>query len=98
LIDRMERQGMVRRSRSSKDQRARCVRLTPAGRDLLATVQQGHARQIELLFMGLGQGEVVRMCSLLTRMGDHLESLAAQAPPWAQETAPARPARKQESL
>ncbi len=75
LVDRMERQGLVKRSRSKQDLRARCVNLTPAGCRLVATVLQGHSRQIEWLFAAMKPAELERLRELLTRLGAHLQTL-----------------------
>jgi len=74
----MERLQLVRRSRSKNDQRARCVRLTPAGRRLLAGIRASHARQTRRLFAGLSPGELARMQDLVTRLADHLQTLTPQ--------------------
>ena len=89
LIDRMERLGLVRRTRSHKDQRARCVSLTPAGRSLMATILEGHAHQIGRLFARMGTGDVARMHRLLTRMADHLQTLTAHSLPEPNRAPPA---------
>jgi DNA-binding MarR family transcriptional regulator len=80
LIDRMERSGLVRRSRSHTDQRARRVSLTPAGRGLVAQALEDHAERVARLFGGMQPAEMARLHGLLTRMADHLQTLTPRGP------------------
>ena len=76
LIDRMERRGLVRRSPSREDLRARCLSLTPVGRGLLARVKKGHAHQVQSLFRAFEPAQMEQMNDLLTRLVAHLQTLA----------------------
>ena len=76
VVDRLERQGLVKRSGSKADLRVRCVRLTSPGRKLLAEVLEGHAEQIENLFRGLSAAERATLQNLLGKFEEHLKKLA----------------------
>jgi MarR family 2-MHQ and catechol resistance regulon transcriptional repressor len=75
VVDRLERASLVAREADPTDHRAKFVRLTKAGRQLVERVLAGHQRQIESVFGGLKPEEQVRLHSLLSRLGHHLESL-----------------------
>ncbi len=85
VVDRMERQGFVKRISSKTDLRVRHLSLTPQGRALMSTVLKGHADRIQLLFASLRIEEQETMLSLLTRMEAHLTTLVSV--PQHQETA-----------
>lgn len=79
VVDRLERQGLLRRVVSRKDLRARQVSLTPKGRDLVRTVlTAGHAAQIESLFAALEPQEFGRFADLLKKLEAHLGRLAQE--------------------
>jgi MarR family 2-MHQ and catechol resistance regulon transcriptional repressor len=80
VVDRLERAGLVARVGDPTDQRAKFVRLTPAGRQLVERVLIGHQRQIEQVFGGLKATEQVQLHQLLSRLGQHLEDLATVIP------------------
>jgi MarR family 2-MHQ and catechol resistance regulon transcriptional repressor len=70
VIDNLERRGLVRRERDSRDRRYVTVHLTPAGGDLIASVFPGHARAIVDELAGLNateQEELGRLCRKLGR-------------------------------
>ncbi len=92
VVDRLERQGLVKRSASQDDRRVRYVRLTPKARALVAEVLRHHAGQIRLLFAGLGSAEMGDLLKLLARLEAHLQTLVPGAKPRAAEPAgsPAR--------
>ena len=75
-IDRLQRLGLVRRTASATDQRAKHVRLTPAGRALVARVLERHHLQINAVLGGLEPAEQVQLQSLLGRLEAHLQTLA----------------------
>jgi len=75
VVDRMERQGLVRRIASQTDRRVRHLSLTPQGRDLVAKVLEGHADRIQLLFAGLKIHEQQTLLELCNRMQEHLQTL-----------------------
>ena len=75
-IDRLERLGLVRRSASATDQRAKHVSLTPAGRALVARVLERHPAQIGAVLGGLAPAEQAQLHGLLSRLEGHLQTLA----------------------
>jgi len=78
VVDRLERRGLVQRSHSKADLRARCLSLTPAGSDMISKVLVGHATQIRLPFAGLNPQELERLLALLTRLETNLRVLAGR--------------------
>src|SRR5947208_13526843 len=72
VVDRLERRGLVQRNDSKADLRARCLRLTPEGRELLKKVLAGHAAQIRLPFAGLSAQELDHLLALLTTLETNL--------------------------
>jgi DNA-binding MarR family transcriptional regulator len=76
VIDRLERLGLVRRSASATDQRAKHVSLTQAGRALVERVLERHHAQINAVLGGLGPDEQSQLQVLLSRLETHLQSMA----------------------
>jgi DNA-binding MarR family transcriptional regulator len=74
-IDRLQRMGLVARRVSNKDQRAKLVSLTAAGRKLVDRVRQGHAQQVQRVLNVLNVHEQQELRRLLDRLGDHLEEM-----------------------
>ena len=79
-VDRLERAGLVARESDPTDQRAKCVRLTAAGRKLVQNVLEAHEQQIEAVLGGLPAADQAQLLRLLTRLGRHLESLVIKGP------------------
>jgi DNA-binding MarR family transcriptional regulator len=80
IVDRLERQGFVKRSSSRTDLRVRHLSLTPQGRALMAEVLAGHAERIQSLFAGLQPQEQETMLSLLKQLEAHLRTLVSPLP------------------
>jgi len=80
VVDRLERQGFVKRSPSKTDLRVRHLRLTRPGRELMAKVLEGHAERIQSLFAGLEPEEQETMLGLLQRLEAHLQTLVSPPP------------------
>jgi len=78
VVDRLERQGLVSRSRARGDLRVRRVRLTPAGRALHNRVQTIHAERIQATMSGLSRREQVRLGRLLDRLEVHLRTMRVE--------------------
>jgi len=76
VVDRLERQGLVRRSSSAKDMRVRHLSLTPRGRDFIVRVLEGHPERIRSLFAPLPADDQQTLLKLLDQLGTHLKSLA----------------------
>jgi DNA-binding MarR family transcriptional regulator len=79
VVDRLERQGLVRRVDSRVDRRVRHLGLTARGEQLLAEVLRGHARRIESLFEPLSPRERATLLALTRKLEAHLGSLPAVA-------------------
>ena len=79
VVDRLERGGLVDRSGSSIDLRTKHVSLTPQGRELVERILQNHGRLIDRVMGVLTAEEQAELHRLLSRLGDHLEGLSAQA-------------------
>lgn len=79
VVDRLERQGLVRRSPSSTDMRVRHLGLTQQGRDLLAEVLKGHSARTQHLLAALQPSEQEAMLALLLRLEAHLRTVNAPA-------------------
>lgn len=75
VIDRLQRMGLVARKTSHKDQRAKLISLTPAGRSVVDRVCQGHAEQVQRVLAALNIPEQQELHRLLNRLGDHLDDL-----------------------
>ncbi|MFE4215384.1 MarR family winged helix-turn-helix transcriptional regulator [Streptomyces sp. NPDC056844] len=65
-IDRLERDGLVTRRRSTADGRGRVVALTPAGRDLIDRAFGAHMRNERRLLDTLSPEEAAQLEALLT--------------------------------
>src|SRR5271169_88939 len=68
LVDRLQTQGLVRRSRSGHDQRQAITRITPKGLKLLETIQPDLDEQTAILLANLGDKEcheLSRLCALI---------------------------------
>ena len=78
-IDRLQRLGLVRRSASATDQRAKHVSLTPAGRALVERVLERHPAQINAVLGGLDPAEQAQLQTLLSRLTAHLQVMAERS-------------------
>ena len=68
LVDRLQAQGLVRRSRSGHDQRQAITRITPKGLKLLETIQPDLESRTAVLFHKLSDHdchELSRLCALI---------------------------------
>ncbi len=75
VVDRLERAGLVVRDGSPSDMRAKYVRLTPKGREVVLRVRAVHGTQIDRLLGGLNAAEQTAFQGLLSRLGKHLEEM-----------------------
>lgn len=70
VIDNLQRQGLVARTRRKDDRRVVDVSLTPKGRTLITRIFPGHARRIVRLFSALSpdrQRQLAELCRTLGR-------------------------------
>ena len=79
VVDRLEREGLVTRSKTEGDRRVRRVRLTPGGRALRKRLLTVHARQIRKVMGGLDVREQAKLAKLLDRLGAHLRTVTPPA-------------------
>ena len=78
VIDRLVRAGLVARKTSTDDLRAKLVRLTPKGRDLLERALASHAKQMSRVLGGLNTEEQLQLRRLLLNLGQHLTGMISQ--------------------
>ena len=68
VVDRLERDGLVRRVPSATDRRVVRVELTPAGRDAFDQQTAPHEARVDALFAGLGAADLDLLDDLLHRL------------------------------
>jgi DNA-binding MarR family transcriptional regulator len=76
IVDRLEKAGLLVRRAAKDDLRAKQVALTERGRRLVERVLAVHERQIAKVMSALGAQEHEELDRLLSRLGEHLASLA----------------------
>lgn len=69
VVDRLEADGLVRRTPSDADRRTVFVALTPAGLDAFEAQARGHEAEVDRLFAGLSAEDIDRLTDILKRMG-----------------------------
>lgn len=80
LIDRLEREGCVRRQPDPADRRVIQVVLTDEGKEYLALAARHFREEISRRLLGLSEGDQQRLCSTLNDLMDLLEKI-----PWGDE-------------
>jgi DNA-binding MarR family transcriptional regulator len=78
VVDRLERLGYIERSVAADDQRAKNVRLTAQGRQLVEQILGQHAQQIKNVLGIFTAEEQDQLQQLLQRLGAHLEALSVR--------------------
>ncbi|HYO08791.1 MAG TPA: MarR family transcriptional regulator [Tepidisphaeraceae bacterium] len=78
VVDRLQRLGYIDRTAAVEDHRAKHVRLTPAGRELVAQVLAQHAGQVKSVLDIFTTEEQHSLQQLLERLGAHLEAISAR--------------------
>jgi DNA-binding MarR family transcriptional regulator len=78
VVDRLERAGLVERTGSPTDLRAKQVALTAKGRQLVERVLRVHAAQMDAVLAGLNLPEQTELHRLLKVLGQHLEGMLAR--------------------
>jgi DNA-binding MarR family transcriptional regulator len=68
ILDRLERDGLVTRSRSAEDRRVVYVRLTETGHDRIRTVEGDGLEVLREFFDGLDGNELAQLRGLLARV------------------------------
>src|SRR5205085_1583115 len=79
VVARLERTALVARVHCVSDQRARLVRLTTEGRQLVERILAGHHAQLQRVVGVLSTEEQAGLTRLLTRLGVHCEKLTEGA-------------------
>ncbi len=79
VVDRLEREGLVARSKEEEDLRVRRVRLTDEGRAVIERVLAVHAGEIQALMRGLTVRQQATLARLLDLLEDHLKVYNADA-------------------
>jgi DNA-binding MarR family transcriptional regulator len=74
IVDALERDGMLTRSRDKADRRAHIVALTPAGQDAHAAAQITKRKAMEKIFGGLSAHERATLAALLDTIRANLPS------------------------
>lgn len=76
VVDRLERMGLVSRQAAADDLRAKQVRLTPSGRQLLERSLVSHGQRTQSLMSGLSAAEQESLHASLEKLCAHLAALA----------------------
>ncbi len=77
LIERMQRDGFVDRSRSEADRRKRVLLISSRGRSTLDGVDERRSRWTEHLFKGMSVADSSQLMTLLNQLGQVLKSTSA---------------------
>lgn len=77
-VQRLEREGLVRREKSALDGRVVLVHLTPVGRDRITTAFAEHAENLDQLFEIFDDEERAQFAQLTRKLGLHAETLTSR--------------------
>lgn len=77
ILSRLEKRGLIERYQDPNDSRAKLARLTPTGRDLVATARHVGRELHERAFAGLDAAERAQLATSLGRVRDTLNSMTA---------------------
>lgn len=69
VVDRLEAEGLVRRSPSETDRRTVFVALTETGAAAFEQLAAGHEAEVDRLFATLAEADIDQMTEILKRMG-----------------------------
>ncbi len=69
VVDRLEKDGLVRRTPSESDRRTVFVALTPEGLMQFELLARGHEAEVDSLFGDLSEADIERLTEILKRMG-----------------------------
>jgi DNA-binding MarR family transcriptional regulator len=69
VVDRLEKDGLVRRTPSETDRRTVFVALTPEGLASFEGLAGDHEREVDRLFAGLSEADLDALTEILKRMG-----------------------------
>ncbi len=68
-VDRLEKEGLIRRTPSPGDRRARVLKLTPSGKRIVEAAFRRHAAELESAMAVLGPDEKRQLHGLLKKLG-----------------------------
>lgn len=68
VVDRLEKDGLVRRTQSDQDRRTVFVALTPEGLTQFECLASDHEREVDRLFAGLSEVDLDQLTDILKRM------------------------------
>lgn len=68
VVDRLEKDGLVRRTQSDQDRRTVFVALTPEGLTQFEGLASDHEREVDRLFAGLSEADLDQLTDILKRM------------------------------
>lgn len=69
VVDRLEADGMVRRTPSDTDRRTVYVAMTPAGIAAFEAMATGHEAEVDKLFAGVTEADLDALTEILKRVG-----------------------------
>ncbi len=69
VVDRLEADGMVRRTPSDTDRRTVYVAMTPEGIAAFEAMASGHEAEVDKLFSGVTEADLDALTEILKRMG-----------------------------
>lgn len=69
VIDRLEKEGLVRRKPSEADRRTVYVALSGEGAKQFERLAESHEHEIETMFSGLSESDIDTLTTILKRMG-----------------------------
>lgn len=78
-VDRLEREGLVKRSGAKSDRRSRIVHLTSAGASLIRRIFAIHERDMDRIFSILTATEASALTAILRKLGLGAAELAKEA-------------------
>jgi MarR family 2-MHQ and catechol resistance regulon transcriptional repressor len=67
-VDRLEKRGLVCRSRNPNDRRISVIELTPIGREMIETADVQHAEMLENLVSTLSEAEKSQLANILQKL------------------------------
>ncbi len=69
MVDRLEKDGLARRTPSETDRRTVLVALTPEGLAVFEGLAVDHEAEVNRIFAGLGEEDIDLLTEILKRMG-----------------------------
>ena len=69
VVDRLEKDGLVRRTQSEADRRTVFVAMTPEGLASFEGLAVDHEREVDRVFAGLSEADLDALTEILKRMG-----------------------------